>query len=383
MARRKVRAYLTIVGIVIGIAAIVSLISLSQGLENAVTSQFEKMGISDIRVLAKGLRGAPIGNEVLTTSDMDVVENVVGVDYVIGILIGMTNVEFNNEKKFMQVLAYPTDKAEKGFADVDIEFIEGRNFKKTESGGVVIGYNIAKDLFDKDIRVRNRITIDEEKFKVIGIMKEAGNPQLDNTIYIPIDEGRDIFEKPDELSVMIVHVKEGKDINEVSESIYTKLKRKRDNENFEVFTPQQILDQLSTILGIVNIVLVGIAAISLLVGGIGIMNAMYTSVLERTKEIGIMKAIGATNQSILGMFLLESGLLGLGGGILGAALGTAFAFLFGEIVKQLGFPLILIQVEWSLIFFVLAFSFGVGVISGTLPAFRASRLQPADALRYE
>jgi len=131
-----------------------------------------------------------------------------------------------------------------------------------------------------------------------------------------------------------------------------------------------------------QIVLVGIAAISLLVGAIGIMNSMYTSVLERTKDIGIMKAIGARNSAILQIFLFESGLIGLGGGIIGVALGTGLALLIGSFSQQAGF-LLNIKIEIAVLALGLLFAFVVGVLSGILPAYQASRLKPVDALRYE
>lgn len=380
---RKLRAYLTIVGIIIGIASIVALISISQGLENAITEQFDKMGVKDIRVMPKGMRGPPVGSDALTTKDVDTVENIVGVDYVTPVLLSYVNVEFNNKKTFTSVIAYSTDNIERSFADVDLGFSEGRNLKKGEKGSMLVGYNTAHDSFDKDIRLRNTVKVEDMEFKVVGIFEKQGNPQLDNSIYIPMEQGRDIFEKPDEVSVIVVHLQEGYDIDKMTDKIYTKLKRARDNENFQVITPKELLNQLNTILGIVEIILVGIAAISLLVGGVGIMNAMYTSVLERTREIGVMKAIGARNSSILIIFLIESGMIGLVGGVVGAALGTLFALSFGGIAAQMGFSLLSIKVEWGLILFVLGFAFIVGVVSGTLPAVRASKMRPAEALRYE
>ncbi len=381
---RKMRAYLTILGIIIGIAAIVSLITISQGLENAIVDQFQKRGVNDIRVIPKGLRGAPTSAiSILTTKDKDVVENVVGVDYVIGILFTQANLEFSNEKKFSGVTLYPADIVDKAFADQDLKLKEGRPFKKGEKDAVIIGSKAAKDLFKKEIKLRNSLVINDHKFKVVGIFDETGLPNIDQAIYIPLDTGRTLFDKPKEITVMAVHVKKGVDIEKVAKDIKSKLKLSRDNENFDVFTPQEILNQLKTILGIVQIVLGGIAGISLVVGGVGIMNAMYTSVMERTREIGIMKAVGAKNSDVLTMFLIESGLMGFLGGLVGVILGTVVGFSFGKIASQLGFGLLLIRIEWNLLVFALLFAFFVGVISGTLPAFRAAKLKPVDALRYE
>ena len=136
-------------------------------------------------------------------------------------------------------------------------------------------------------------------------------------------------------------------------------------------------------LGIVNIVFIGIATISLLVGGIGILNSMFTSVLERRMEIGIMKSLGATNYHILTIFLIEAGLVGLIGGFIGIILGTGLAYLVKYIAAAYGFKLIKISVNPLLILFSMLFAFGVGIISGLIPAYRAAKLKPVEALRYE
>jgi len=136
-------------------------------------------------------------------------------------------------------------------------------------------------------------------------------------------------------------------------------------------------------LSIVQFILAGIAAISLAVGGIGIMNTMYTSVLERTKEIGAMKAIGASQKHILIIFIFESGLIGLVGGLIGAILGTFFAFSVSGIASLLGFDYLKITILWSVILFALLFAFILGMVSGLWPAYKASKLNPVEALRYE
>jgi putative ABC transport system permease protein len=381
MKHRKLRAWLTIVGVVIGIAAIISLISVGEGLENAINEQFEKMGISSIRVVPKGLRGPPVGVEGLTTKDVDVVEKIVGVDYATPILAFNEQVHFGSEEQLKRIIAYPVQNAEGRFADVDMKFMEGRAFTESEKDGLLVGYEIAKEDFDKEMRIRNTLKIKGKKFRIVGIFEEAGVPMMDQSIYMPIDTARDLFDEPDLVSGITLQLKKGVNIDNVAKDVKKKLKRARDDENFEVFTPEQMLAQLGDILKIVRFILAGIAGISLLVGGIGILNAMYTSVLERTREVGVMKAIGATNFNIMGLFLMESGMIGLTGGLVGAILGIFFAFSVELIAAQLGFGLISISINWSLIAFALGFAFTVGVVSGTLPAWRAAKLQPIEALR--
>jgi putative ABC transport system permease protein len=380
---RRLRAYLTILGIVIGIAAIVALITISQGLENAIVDQFSKRGVNDVRVIPKGLRGPPSASNLLTTKDMDIVKNVVGVDYVIGPILSSSTVEYGNEKKFSFIAMYPADLVPRLFEDQDLKVEEGRIFKSGEKDSVIIGKKVAKDLFSKEIKLRSNLIINGKKFRVIGILEETGLTEIDSFVIIPEETGRELFNKPKEVSAILAHFKPGVDLDKAAADIKSKLKRARHNENFDVLTPKEILNQLNTILGIIQIVLGGIAGISLVVGGVGIMNAMFTSVIERTSEIGIMKAIGAQNKDILYMFLIESGFMGILGGLIGVILGTLVGFLFGKIASQLGFGLLLIKIEWGLLVFALLFAFVVGVASGTLPAVRAARLKPVDALRYE
>ncbi|MBI2107115.1 FtsX-like permease family protein, partial [Candidatus Woesearchaeota archaeon] len=177
-------------------------------------------------------------------------------------------------------------------------------------------------------------------------------------------------------------VKPGTDIPSIQKKVERILDRERGDENFQVVTPTQILEQISQVLGIVQLVLVGIAAISLVVGGIGIMNSMYTSVLERTRDIGVMKAIGAKDSDIMKIFLIESGLMGFVGGIFGVALGTLLSLAIGKYATQAGFKL-LVTVNPQLMLFGLFFAFIIGIMSGALPAYRASQLNPVEALRHE
>ena len=168
----------------------------------------------------------------------------------------------------------------------------------------------------------------------------------------------------------------------MQEKVKREFERQRGDKNIEVVTPTQILEQIGSILGVVQAVLVGIAAISLVVGGIGITNSMYTTVLERTKEIGIMKSIGARNFDVLAIFLIESGLMGLVGGFFGVLLGTGISLAIGKFSTEAGFKL-LVAVNPGLMLFGLLFAFIVGMISGSLPARQASKLKPVDALRHE
>ena len=219
-------------------------------------------------------------------------------------------------------------------------------------------------------------------------MEKTGDPNDDNALYIPKDTLREIFEIPEEESMIMVKTAPGFEPTNVAEEIERKLRRfrgeKEGEETFNVQTSEQLLETFSNIFGVVQAVLVGIAGISLLVGGIGIMNTMYTSVLERTKEIGTMKAVGAKNSDILLIFLFESGLLGLVGGMIGIGIGIGLSKSAEYIASvALGTNLLQADTGISLIGGALMFSFLIGAMSGVFPAMQAAKLKPADALRYE
>jgi len=275
------------------------------------------------------------------------------------------------------------DKSDEVFADLNLVFDEGRKYNSGEEDSIIIGYNLAHDKFKKDVKLRNNLMIEGKKFKVVGIIEKTGL-DFDSGMYMSIGSLREITDADkNKVSIIRVQLLDGEYINKIGKTIEQKLKRSRGDETFEVFTPEQLLSQIGSILAIIRFILAGIAGISLAVGGVGIMNSMYTSVKERTRDIGVMKAIGATNANIAIMFLFESGFVGLIGGAVGAIIGTMMAFSVEIIASQLGFGLISIQVNYKLIAFALFFAFFVGIISGLLPAIRATKLVPVEALRYE
>ncbi|MBI2653516.1 ABC transporter permease [Candidatus Woesearchaeota archaeon] len=397
LLHRKMRSWLTMVGIFIGIAAVVGLISLGQGMKEAIGNVFLNIGADKLVIQAKsGLQFAgPPGSSAasnLTTHDMDVIRRVKGVDKVGARLIKPAKIEFNNEVKFYFAASMPDDEEGRELI-TEVNRYEpeaGRLLKKGDKFEAFIGNNVAnKGLFKKKIELGNKIKINDVEFKVVGILKKSGNPQQDRVVIVPEDTLREVLKiDKKKVDVIAVNVQKGVDVNKVAEDIEKAMRRDRDlelgKEDFQVSTPQQILEVLDTILTMVEIVLIGIAAISLVVGGIGIANTMYTSVIERTKEIGVMKSVGAQNKDILLIFLIESGLLGLAGGAIGIALGIGLSKLVEfAAFKFLGTSLIKAFFPWYLIVGALLFSFLIGTMSGLLPARQAASLKPVDALRYE
>ena len=232
---RKLRSWLTILGIVIGIAAIISLITVGQGLEEAISSQFDKVGANRLYIVPKGLNILSVGQD-LTHDDVKVVNGMGEFKWVNEYLIQSTIVEFGKEKIYLQI-----DNIDERWADLDFNLDKGRLWRANEEQSAVIGYGIAHDLFKRDIDINSNILINGEKFKVIGIFEEIGDPESDSMIHIPIESARKILNKKEEVSMIELVVKEGISLDDVSAKVKRQLKKARDNENFEVTTPAQLM----------------------------------------------------------------------------------------------------------------------------------------------
>ena len=382
LRQRKLRAWLTTVGIVISVMSIVALISISNGLQHTIEKQFESIGSNRIFVFIPG--GQPGTRVGLTTKDVETLERMNEFDYVTPYLIEPSaKVTFEKEVEYEKLVAWPAKGAQKRFDDYDMKFSEGRPFLDREDSVVILGHLTATDLFDKDVHASNNLIINDQKFKVVGVLQEIGSQDNDRQLLIPLDAARALLKKRDEVSFIEATVKSGKTIESVVEETKRRLKSDRNNDNVDVLTPAQALNFFRQVLGIVQGILVGIAAISLLVGCVGIMNSMYTSVLERTKEIGVMKSLGATNRSIMILFLIESGIIGLIGGFIGIFLGVGLSFVVSIAARSAGFGLLDVQWDWKLAVGALLFATVVGMIAGALPSRSAAKLHPVDALRWE
>jgi putative ABC transport system permease protein len=393
LKRRRLRSWLTMIGIFIGIAAVISLISLGQGLKDTISEQFEMMGANKLIVMPgseDGLMGGMASADKLTQRDLEVIRKVKGVELATEVIYGSTLIGFKGEVKPSFVIGITTDDSSKILSDMEgFQIEKGRELESGDRYSVNIGYLIAQgDFFSKEVGLKDRISVKGQELRVTGIMEKIGNPQDDSQIYIPIETARELFEKEEEIDVVYVQAKKGFEPADVAEDIEKDLRKLRDEkegeETFSVQTFEQILENFSDIFDVVQAVLVGIAAISLLVGGVGIMNTMYTSVLERTKEIGTMKAVGAKNSDILKIFLFESGLLGFVGGAIGIGIGIGLSKTAEYVATNfLGTDLLRASTSTGLILGALAFSFCIGTLSGVLPAMQAAKLRPAEALRHE
>ena len=390
ISHRKTRSWLTMIGIFIGIAAVVALISLGQGFKEAVNKEFEKIGTDKLFIIAKSGFGAPGTNAVvqLTKDDLKVVKKVTGIVSAAGFLLVNSKVEFENNVGFFAIESLPEGEGRKLFAETQsLNIKEGRNLRDNDKFSALIGISfVEKQLLGKNLKLRGKIKINNQEFTIVGILRKTGDPGRDNSIFIPEDTLRDIFNEPDKIDTIMVKVANVEDIKIIADKVESDLRRfrnvKKDEEDFDVQTPEQLLGSFSDLLNIVQSVLIGIAAISLLVGGIGIANTMYTAVIERTKEIGIMKSVGAQNKDILLIFVIESGLLGAIGGLIGVVIGFGLSKSVELIARNvLGTNLIEAYFSYSLFFGALLFSFFIGALFGMMPARQAASLQPVEALR--
>jgi len=392
LKHRGLRSWLTILGIFIGIAAVVSLISLGAGLREAITGQFGSIGVDILTIQNKGAGFGPPGSmvvEKLNDNDVKIIQNVNGVKLVITRLIRVVKVEFNEIANFKYIFDLPDDseKLKMIYETFSMETSSGRLIQEGDSGVVLIGSDFgANKEFEKNFVVGKKIKINGKEFEIMGVLKKMDSIQLNGMMIMPTKDLQNLLQIKNEYDLIVAQVEDKNKIKIVSEQVQEKLRRDRNEnlgeETFTVQTPLQALSGVNTILNIINIIVVGIACISLFVGGVGIANTMYTSILERTKEIGVMKAIGAKNSDILWIFLIESGLLGLVGGIVGALIGILIAIGISNIANSfLGENLFRIQINYFLLFGAVLFSFVVGVLSGVLPAIQASKLKVVEALR--
>jgi putative ABC transport system permease protein len=383
ITHRKMRSWLTAIGIIIGVASVVALISVSQGMQGAIEEQFEMMGTDTITITPTSFAGPGSTAEApFDDGDVKVIERVAEINNVLPMMYGNAKFTFHNQDSYSYLMGVPLDKeSNKAWDDIGWEIESGR-FPEEGKKEVGIGYLAAKEMFDDELRVKNTIMVNDVKFRVVGIAKEVGNSQDDTAIYMDVDVAKDILDQ-ENYNMIMAKVKPGNDAEVVADKVQRKLEKYRNAEDFNAMTPSEILEQVNDILGIIQLVLVGIAAISLLVGAIGIMNTMYTSVLERTKEIGIMKAIGASNRAVMLIFLAEAGILGLVGGIVGTILGMIMGKGVEIAAGSSGFIPLSVEISWPLILGAISFAFLIGALSGTLPALGAAKLKPVDALRHE
>tara|TARA_Y100000310_G_scaffold127988_1_gene127131 strand:+ start:3179 stop:4399 length:1221 start_codon:yes stop_codon:yes gene_type:complete len=391
---RKTRTWLTILSILIGIMAIFALVSFGQGIAKYMDDMFQQMGTDKLMIMPRGAGVPGTGNVKFYEDDIDFIRKINGVGEIIGYMMVNGEVKIKDDKKpkYPYVMGLPTDPDERRLFEemaAGFEVVEGRGLKKGDKLKANLGHNYrtANKVFKKALNVGDKIIVNGINVDIVGFYDEVGNPEDDRNVYLTFEGFKEIFDKGDEYQTIVIRAADDQSPTELAEKIGDKFRKKKDQkegqEDFHVQTFEQMMETFGTVIIVLNAVLVIIALISLVVAAVNIMNTMYTAVLERTKEIGIMKAVGSRNSDILFVFVFESGLLGLVGGILGVLLGYGVAK-FGELMaRQSGLTMLKPYFPWWLVVGCLMFAFLVGAGSGLLPAIHASRQKPVDALRYE
>jgi len=375
--------FLTLTGIIIGIFTFTFFIFVSQGLSNAISEQFNSLGTNILGVQAiESANGGPGGGGI-TDKELQKVKQVVrNVDYVAPAIFYNAPFEFGKEKKIIVSLAYPDEYLNDVLNDLDVSVAEGRRIRPGDKGSIVLGHKIAYDTFDKDIKIGTSLKIGDENFRVIGISEEQGDLFIDSSIFMNFDDIKKVSDQ-DEYSVIRVKFQEGADLDFYKDAIENKLNPNKDEKNFVVTSAEQAIEQFNQILGLLTAIISFISSVALLVGGINVMNTMYSNVIERINEISVMKAIGATNATIRNLFLFESFLLGS----FGAFIGVTLSFILAKIISflitaQFGYN---VPIFFDVVFFlqVIFITALFACIFGTYPAIRASHVNPADNLKED
>lgn len=399
LGHRKLRTFLTVLGVVIGVAAIIGMVSATNAISNSITKQIEKFQTNVIEVvpgqfkLGFSVFPSQVMRNTLTEKDAKIIESIAGVEAVSSSVHSSGIISKGKEKFSLTILGI-----DENFEKINtIGILKGRYPKNPKE--VLIGYSVAYDLFDKPIALKEKIYIDGKSFRVIGIMNKAGGifKSVDSMVYIPKQTLREMKNLDKEsVNAIDVKVEENADPEEVAEEIEYRLAKAHhvslDEKDFTVFSPKFSKEIASQITSMLQILLGSIAGISFLVGAIGIANMMFTSVLERIREIGILKAIGATDRQVMLIFLIEAGLIGIIGGVigifLGYGLGEGFLLLRQYMLTHSGlvetaFSIPKIEIDIKLSLAALLMSFIIGIAAGIIPARKAAKLEPVEALRYE
>lgn len=401
----KLRSWLTILGIVIGVAAVIAIVSLSNSLESEMNSQFDALG-GDLLTLTAGASRAgnfghgrynpggsgsstatQEGEEIeLDKSDIQVLKGVSDIKLIDAQISGNANIYYVAEKGSVSVTGVdPSTWAQ----ITTLEVANGRMLGPSDTNVIVIGGRLADGFFDKQLGANQLLTIEDRLFRIVGILDDNSD-----SVYMPIDLAYDVIEDKERgvYDRIIIKVKDenqiGLAINNTEKKLMIARHVTENTKDFSISSNQAQNEARSEMMNSMTTFLTAIAAVALLVGAVGVANTMFTSVLEKTKEIGIMKAIGARNSDILTIFLLNAALIGFIGGLLGVFFGGILSGMLPALMGQSGGMLSRMVsggsgISWSMILMTLFFSVLLGMISGAIPAYQASKLKPVDALRYE
>ena len=387
--RKKLRSTLTILSVIIGIASVVALIVLSDGLFNAVSDQFNKMGANSIFIMSANFQGDPnsagrVSEEtMLKIQDAENLEKIAEVEDVYPMNFFTARAEYKGEEQFLFIVTSPSKNFDSMLEFMSVKLDKGKTFNNREGNFAVIGPYAAKEIFKREIKIGDSIKLNNVNFKVIGILEPVGNQQDDSSVYVSRKAGQIIDNYGDNVNYMILKSKKDADGNLVAKKAEKVLGRTRKEDTFLVITAESFLGLIKRVLDIMKSILIAIAGISLVVASLGIINSVYTSVLERTREIGVLKSIGAKVTDITFIFVFESIVLTLVGGFIGFLAGLGIAKLVILYAATKGFTMLTITITPELILGTFLLSLTVGIISGFFPARAAAKLNIVDALRQQ
>jgi putative ABC transport system permease protein len=389
---RSLRSWLTIFGILIGVFLIISLLSLSEGLKDTIGKQLQALGGEMIMVMpgdSDDLMGMMLGGGKLERQDVEAIKKSRGVGDILPYSYSGSVARYKEESNSVFLAGMPWDP---GIEMLQVfqgwSLAEGR-WPSPNRREVLAGSQLKKDIFEEKLKVGEEIIIKGRKFEVAGILNSLGSKTDDSFIYLDLDTYQSLTgDEKGSAQMVMAKVEEGFSVDDVAKNIEESLEKTRkrvigsDESNFSVITPEKINEIAGGILSVIQLAIILFAGIAIVVGGIGITNTMFTSVRERTKEIGVMKAIGAKNSAILTIFLFESGIIGLTGGTGGVILGVSLAKIIENYFQVHPVIYFTTSVSPGLVIFGLGFSFVIGCLAGALPARSASKMRPVDALRY-
>lgn len=380
----KVRSFLTLLGIMIGVFAVITIVALGSGLRDRIGSMVASMGANVLDIVpgkAEGGHGPPGMFGEFSAKDIEAMREPEGIEYVAETIQAQVQAKFRSK----EMGTYLVGTQPEYFKILETEIIAGESFTSADVSHrnrvAVVGLSLAETLFGSAERAIGReFTIGGKRVRVVGVLEEQdiqfGGINADEFIYAPATITQALAGVSN-IREVIAKVRDDTDQDQTIKELEKALKKVRGNNEFTVMTQEGIMKTVDEILGIITAALAGIAAISLLVGGIGIMNIMLVSVTERTKEIGIRKALGATDGQILIQFLSEAIVLCLVGAAIGLGLSTGTSVLIERLVN---FPPI---INFQTVLAACAFAILVGVVFGTAPALKAAKKDPIEALRHE
>ena len=386
--KNKGRSILTIFSIMIGIATIFIFISFGYGLYDYTNELTSSSSADKVIVMPKTAGGFGLPEEIiLDNDDVEKVKKSAEVYDATGLYYDTVLVNQNSDQKYTFIIGYDPKK-DFIMESFNIEVDRGRILKSGDMNEVVLGYNyqFPNKIFDQAFDLNDKIEIDGVNLKVVGFMEEVGNPQDDSQLYISNDKFEELFPSVESYGQIIAKVNID-NLDKVIENIEKNLRKSRNleegKEDFYVQSFDDLIESFSGALNIIIIFVILIALISIIVSAINTANTMVTSVLERYKEIGVLKAMGARNKNIFEIFLFESSLLGIIAGIFGVFFGWIISFIFGKILSNMGWGFLSPYFSIYLFGGLILFAVITGAISGVFPAIKAAKINPVDALRTE